>query len=103
MTEQADRLQSLISDEVDAAIAKYGDLRSMHEAYAVMLEECQELDEESGDIIETLAGLWDDIRDKSSNTELLDQIIAIQDGAIKTIEHAIQVAAVATLALKTVR
>lgn len=93
-------LQALVDTEMETALSRYGDLKSRYEAYAVLLEECQELDEESGEIIQHLDAFWDGIRDRSPETTLEECVIQLQDGAIKTIEHAIQVAAVATLAMK---
>ena len=74
MPEDADQLLDSVFEEVKAEIArahsKYGKFKSMHEAYAVILEETEEL--------------WETIRK--------------QQGEKRTYEEAIQLAA-ATIAL----
>ena len=98
MPKFAKELIDLALQEQDAAEAEYGELSSPHEMYGVLLEEVQETDEESGCMVETVAALWDLIRDKATEEAMAEKVIEIQDGALKVAEYALQVVAVCNLA-----
>ena len=100
MPKYANELIALAMQEQGAAESQYGELNSEHEMYAVLLEEVQETDEESGTMITTMEELWDSIRDKADLETLEEKVIEIQDSALKTAEYALQVVAVCNLAKK---
>lgn len=100
MSKYANELITIAMQEQGAAEAEYGELNSEHEMYAVLLEEVQETDEESGTMITTMEELWDLIRDKAYVESLEEKIIELQDSALKTAEYALQVVAVCNLAKK---
>jgi hypothetical protein len=100
MPKYANELIALAMQEQGAAESQYGELSSEHEMYAVLLEEVQETDEESGTMITTMEELWDLIRDKSPVDTMQDKVIELQDSALKVAEYALQVVAVCNLAKK---
>ena len=91
-------LIDLASEEQKRAEETYGGFQSEHEMYAVLLEEVQETDEESGMVVENLEKLWDSIRNKENSEHLEELVIEIQDGALKTALNALQVVGVCNLA-----
>lgn len=87
----------LVKQEKAGVLKEYGTLRSHHEAYAVLLEEAQEVDEASGMAIEYIASLWDHIRTKRNANTMLDDILSIQDNLMEVASGAIQAIAICNL------
>ena len=86
-------LLKLINDEMERAVDKYGDLASGHEAYAVMLEEYQEAQEETNYLGDVLYRFWSRVK---GNKEDFDEMLPhILDASLKAAAELIQVAAVA--------
>jgi hypothetical protein len=91
-----DKIKELISDEISNAVLKHGEFNSEHEAYSVIMEELEELEEELIDIRMYFDAIWPIIRGQEpiSGLETLEKISVFGTRkSIKLIEEAIQVAA----------
>lgn len=88
-------IEKLINDELRAANKKFPLFSSWHEAYAVILEEVEEAQEEVAIMSEIeLESLWSSIRSKTSNeADRFMKIGIIRGCAVRAIEELIQVAA----------
>lgn len=94
-------IEELINNELVNANKKFPLFASWHEAYAVILEEAQEAQEEVS-IMEELEVecLWCNIRSKkASEADRLKSIEAIRGYAVRGIEELIQVAAMCDKAM----
>lgn len=90
----SEEVKILVQKEYEAAKADHGPLASMHEGYAVLLEEMEETGEAFNKAKGTLECLWDEVkRDNLDDSKLMAAVIVA--GAIETACEAIQVAAVA--------
>lgn len=89
-----DKLIALVGEELEAANAIYPPFRSMHEGYAVMLEEVEEADEALVLVRDYLTSLWRSIRrDDTARTKMV--ALFLKDKAVHAAAEAIQVAAMA--------
>lgn len=90
MTKLLSEVSDLASRELERANLDNPPFHSRHEGYAVILEEAEELSEETGCVFRLLSELWESIRaDKPASTEELKQ------AAIRAACEAVQVAAMA--------
>lgn len=88
-------IEKLINDELRSANEKFPLFSSWHEAYAVILEEVEEAQEEVAVMKEVeLESFWSCIRDKKAPDRMkLKKIGEIRGFAVRGIEELIQVAA----------
>lgn len=88
-------IEKLINEELQNANKKSPLFSSWHEAYAVILEEVEEADEETNVMCTLyLDRLWQDIRAKaSSEADRFEDIGIVRGHAVKAIKELIQVAA----------
>lgn len=88
-------IEKLISEELKSANEKFPLFSSWHEAYAVILEEVEEAQEEVAVMKEVeLESFWGYIRDKKApDRTRLKQIGKIRGFAVRGIEELVQVAA----------
>lgn len=88
-------IEKLINDELQSANKKFPPFSSWHEAYAVILEEVEEAQEETNVMCNLyLDRLWLDIRAKaSSEADRFADIGIVRGHAVRAIEELIQVAA----------
>jgi hypothetical protein len=88
-------IEKLIDEELQNANKKFPLFSSWHEAYAVILEEVEEADEETNVMCTLyLDRLWQDIRAKaSSEADRFEDIGIVRGHAVRAIEELIQVAA----------
>lgn len=88
-------IEKLINEELQNANKKFPLFSSWHEAYAVILEEVEEAQEEVAVMSEIeLESLWSNIRSKtSSESDRLEDIGILRGHAVRAIEELIQVAA----------
>lgn len=88
-------IEKLINEELQNANKKFPLFSSWHEAYAVILEEVEEADEETNVMCTLyLDRLWQDIRAKaSSEADRFVDIGIVREHAVRAIEELIQVAA----------
>lgn len=88
-------IEKLINEELQNANKKFPPFSSWHEAYAVILEEVEEADEETNVMCTLyLDRLWQDIRAKaSSEADRFVDIGIVRGHAVRAIEELIQVAA----------
>lgn len=88
-------IEKLINEELQNANKKFPLFSSWHEAYAVILEEVEEADEETNVMCTLyLDRLWRDIRAKaSSEADRIEDIGIVRGHAVRAIEELIQVAA----------
>ena len=87
-------LPGLVEKELQAANAKFPPFHSLHEGYAVLLEEVEEVNEEVDYIENTVKGIWRSV--KADNIEIaLYCADRVEDHAIRLAAEAIQVAAMA--------
>ena len=90
MTKPLSEISPLVSQELERATQDNPPFHSRHEGFAVLLEEMDELDEETECIRHNIRELWGAIRaDKPTSTEELKQ------AAIRAACEAVQVAAMA--------
>ena len=89
-----DKLIALVGEELEAANAIYPPFHSMHEGYAVILEEVEEAKEELETLERRLERIW--LYSKRNRFDLAkDTIFCIEGDAIQLAAEAIQVAAMA--------
>lgn len=88
-------IEKLINEELQNANKKFPLFSSWHEAYAVILEEVEEAEEEVAVMSKIeLESLWNNIRSKTSyDTDKFMKIGIIRGHAVRAIEELIQVAA----------
>lgn len=88
-------IEKLINEELQNANKKFPLFSSWHEAYAVILEEVEEAQEEAAVMCNLyLDRLWQDIRAKaSSEADRFADIGIVRGHAVRAIEELIQVAA----------
>lgn len=88
-------IEKLINDELQNANKKFPLFSSWHEAYAVILEEVEEADEQTSVMCTLyLDRLWQDIRAKASTeADRFVDIGIVRGHAVRAIEELIQVAA----------
>lgn len=88
-------IEKLINEELQNANKKFPLFSSWHEAYAVILEEVEEAQEETNVMCTLyLDRLWQDIRAKaSSEADRFVDIGIVRGHAVRAIEELIQVAA----------
>lgn len=88
-------IEKLINEELQNANKKFPPFSSWHEAYAVILEEVEEADEETNVMCTLyLDRLWQDIRAKaSSEADRFEDIGIVRGHAVRAIKELIQVAA----------
>lgn len=87
-----DCIDILACGELQRAMEQYGKFNSVHEAYAVILEELEELKDEVDIVTLNLEHLWNKIKDNSIK-DLIYPSNNIQYHAIQIAAEAIQVAA----------
>lgn len=94
-------IEKLINEELQNANKKFPLFSSWHEAYAVILEEVEEAEEEVAVMSEIeLESLWNNIRSKTSyDTDKFMKIGIIRGHAVRGIEELIQVAAMCDKAM----
>ena len=88
-------IEKLINEELQNANKKFPLFSSWHEAYAVILEEVEEADEQTSVMCTLyLDRLWQDIRAKASTeADRFEDIGIVRGHAVRAIEELIQVAA----------
>lgn len=88
-------IEKLINDELRAANKKFPLFSSWHEAYALILEEVEEANNEADVMCNLyLDRLWHDIKAKaSSEADRLEDVGILRGHAVRAIEELIQVAA----------
>lgn len=89
-----DQVAALVDLEYKYAKETHGSYHSLHEGYAVMLEEVEECQKELRDIEGLVADLWDATKEDKVPTAKLD-VETIESAAVRLASEAIQVAAVA--------
>lgn len=86
-------VRALVAKEYGVAKRDHGPLASMHEGYAVLLEEVEEMEESMESVRNHMKCLWMNVRyDNNSTTEAAAR--NAMESAIHTACEAIQVAAV---------
>ena len=87
-------IEHCVDVELEAARKEHEEFHSLHEAYAVTLEEVEEVQTELSSAQYCLDALWDDI--KTDNTEEAIKFFKkLEDYAINLAAEAVQVAAMA--------
>ena len=94
MNKVKDKLPALVEEELAAAMEIHGDFASMHEGYAVLLEEVEEAEVELKDVQGYTARLWDNIK-TPHGAAMIIAALNIKEKAINLAAEAIQVAAMA--------
>ena len=94
MNKVIDKLPALVQEELAAANAEHPAFHSLHEGYAVLLEEVEEAKNELLDVEIRVKGVWRSIR-KDLPELAAGQAKAIEGNAIRLAAEAIQVAAMA--------
>lgn len=61
---QFTKITDLINEEMQRAVDMHGNFNSEHEAHSVIMEEFEEIVEETSNISEVINGLWNIIRKK---------------------------------------
>ena len=89
-----DEVLALVQKEHDAAAEKYGPIASLHEGYAVLLEEVEETGEEISVMKLHLANLWAYVRHEEGRQFVKISASLLKEHAIESACEAIQVAAV---------
>lgn len=87
-----DVVSILIEDELNSSIKKYGEFHSTHEAYAVLLEEVEEMEEELKIIKDYMITIWIHIK-ANGNAVITNNLEVIEESAHRVIEESIQVSA----------
>jgi hypothetical protein len=89
-----DVVSILIEDELNSSIKKHGEFHSTHEAYAVLLEEVEEMEDELKIIKEYMLTIWNYIK-ANSNGVIANNLEVIEESAHRVIEETIQISAMA--------
>lgn len=97
MTDKKD-IEILVNAELARALEKYPLFSSPHEAYAVLLEECDELELEVQAIRNHMEGAWGKVK---TDADISNHITAIYRNALYAAAEAIQVAAVCKKAIQS--
>lgn len=92
------QIEIMLDEEIKSAAEKHGDFNSSHEAYAVILEEVEELTQQLDYMKEILAQLWEDIKRDTFkkhgyNRRDYSYIEIFIDNATDSIRESIQVGA----------
>jgi hypothetical protein len=90
--EISSRLYQIVDEEIARAIEKYGELKSRHEAYAVMLEEFEEAKCEAMSVEAHLSSFW---RSVKTDSDIANSPQEIFHYAMNAAVEFLQVAAVA--------
>lgn len=90
--------KAMIDEELARALNEHGEFHSIHEAWAVMKEEVEELEYETNAIIARINMMWLDIKDGEAYGYIQIDIDKIMAFAINAICEAVQVAAMANKA-----
>lgn len=98
-------IEKLINEELQSANKKFPLFSSWHEAYAVILEEMEEANNEADVMCNLyLDRLWRDIKAKaSSEADRFEDIGMLRGRAVRAIEELIQVAAMCDKAVMSLR
>lgn len=91
----ADKLSELMVEELAAANRTNPPFHSLHEGYAVLLEEVEETGDALTDMELGLKQMWDSVK-RDKNYEARVAAFAVRRHAFETAAEAIQVAAMAT-------
>lgn len=94
MNKVLDKLPALIDEELQAAMDEHGEFHSLHEGYAVLLEEVEEMEKEVADVRSMLNLLWMNVKNDNVVPAYL-HAGEIVKSAQNAAAEAIQVAAVA--------
>lgn len=89
-----DKLQPLINEELEAANKEHGQFHSLHEGYAVLLEEFEETQSELDEVKRYMDYMWGHIK-ADSNDSTQHFAARVQTVAMRAAAEAIQVAAMA--------
>lgn len=89
---EREKIHELVAQELEDANAKYPLFHSPHEAYAVLLEEVDEVDYEVGCVRNLLYSMWVKVKNDMIIEDSADEIYA---HAVNGIRELIQVAAMA--------
>lgn len=89
-----DKFQPLINEELEAANKEHGQFHSLHEGYAVLLEEFEETQSELDEVRRYMDYMWGHIKD-DNNTCTQHFAARVQNVAMRAAAEAIQVAAMA--------
>lgn len=90
--EKQDVINMLIEDELNTAMRKCGKFNSVHEGYAVLLEEVEEMEEELKIIKDYMITIWIHIK-ANGNAVITNNLEVIEESAHRVIEESIQVSA----------
>ncbi len=86
-------MEKLIDTELQKANAVYPQFNSRHEAYAVLLEEVEEVEAEFIILKETLATLWKEIKDDLPKEDILFRLNDLEHVGYMLLREHIQVMA----------
>lgn len=102
MTKLFEDVGRLEREELERASAKFGPRHnSAHEAYAVILEEFNEADEDRFDLEESMKMLWKSVRHNMLGGDVARaRLSAIMGAALRCAAEMIQVAAMADKAMR---
>ena len=95
MQELIDKVQELVAFELERANTIHPPkFNSMHEAYAVMLEELDEAKEELDELQRLMVDLWELVK-ADCDEETLERLHGVECRAVKAVAEVIQCAAMA--------
>lgn len=94
MNKVKDKLPALVEEELAAAMEAHGNFASVHEGYAVLLEEVEEAEKEMRDVRQHLDRLWNQVKVDNEGF-VMHAAIYVKAKAINLAAEAIQVAAMA--------
>ena len=83
-------IEALINEELDRIVEEHGYFNSDHEAYAVIKEEVEEVEEDLDNLRFGLEVFWEHVRNDDDNLENAE---AIERNGIELIKEAVQVVA----------
>jgi hypothetical protein len=96
-----DNIRTLISEEYERANEKFPLFASNHEAYAVVLEEYEEMLEESQFLGLEIESLWTAIRKDEDEEQISSKLRTALNTTILLIEEAVQTGAMLYKSLKS--